>query len=222
MIYSDKLSITDDGTVTGTDSLRLFKGTLNIPRYLNEIKVTAIDKEAFAAKEEGKAYSFTKLILPDTITSIGEKAFMNCTELVEVSLPRGVSELSDYIFAGCKNLKLFVSPDGITSIGKNAFDGCSNLVAVNLSKNLKTIGAEAFRSCISLPNIFIPSSVTSIGYDAFYDCRFMRKILVDWDSLLPGVAWGGNEMYYVDKGARGCKDYYFEIRNLYGETLYSN
>ena len=221
-IYSDKLSITDDGTVTGTDSLKSFTGTLSIPRYLNEIKVTAIDKEAFAAKEEGKAYSFTKLILPDTITSIGEKAFMNCTELVEVSLPRGISELSDYIFAGCKNLKLFVSPDGITSIGKNAFDGCSNLVSVILSKNLKTIGDEAFRSCIKLPNIFIPKSVTSIGDDAFYDCRFMRKILVDWDSLLPGAAWGGNEMYYVDKGARGCKDYYFEIRNLYGETLYSN
>ena len=223
-IYSDKLSITDDGTVTGTDSLKSFTGTLSIPRYLNEIKVTAIDKEAFATKEEGKAYSFTKLILPDTITSIGEKAFMNCTELVEVSLPRGISELSDYIFAGCKNLKLFVSPDGITSIGKNAFDGCSNLVAVNLSKNLKTIGDEAFRSCIKLPNIFIPRSVTSIGYDAFYDCRIMREILIDRDSLLslPGAAWGGNEMYYVDKGARGCKDYYFEIRNLYGETLYSN
>ena len=223
-IYSDKLSITDDGTVTGTDSLKSFTGTLSIPRYLNEIKVTAIDKEAFAAKEGEKAYSFTKLILPDTITSIGEKAFMNCTELVEVSLPRGVSELSDYIFAGCKNLKLFVSPDGITSIGKNAFDGCSNLVAVNLSKNLKTIGDEAFRSCIKLPNIFIPRSVTSIGYDAFYDCRIMREILIDRDSLLslPGAAWGGNEMYYVDKGARGCKDYYFEIRNLKGEKLYSN
>lgn len=223
-IYSDKLSITDDGTVTGTDSLKSFTGTLSIPRYLNEIKVTAIDKEAFAAKEEGKAYSFTKLILPDTITSIGEKAFMNCMELVEVSLPRGVSELSDYIFAGCKNLKLFVSPDGITSIGKNAFDGCSNLVSVILSKNLKTIGDEAFVSCISLPNIFIPRSVTSIGVDAFYDCRIMREILIDRDSLLslPGAAWGGNEMYYVDKGARGCKDYYFEIRNLKGEKLYSN
>ena len=223
-IYSDKLSITDDGTVTGTDSLKSFTGTLSIPRYLNEIKVKAIGNEAFAAKEGKKAYSFTKLILPDTITSIGEKAFMNCMELVEVSLPRGVSELSDYIFAGCKNLQFFASPDGITSIGKNAFDGCSNLVSVILSKNLKTIGDEAFVSCISLPNIFIPRSVTSIGVDAFYDCRIMREILIDRDSLLslPGAAWGGNEMYYVDKGARGCKDYYFEIRNLYGETLYSN
>lgn len=223
-IYSDKLSITDDGTVTGTDSLKSFTGTLSIPRYLNEIKVTAIDKETFAAKEGEKAYSFTKLILPDTITSIGEKAFMNCTSLKDVTIPSGVSVLSDYIFAGCKNLQFFASPDGITSIGKNAFDGCSNLVSVILSKNLKTIGDEAFRSCIKLPNIFIPRSVTSIGVDAFYDCRIMREILIDRDSLLslPGAAWGGNEMYYVDKGARGCKDYYFEIRNLKGEKLYSN
>ena len=223
-IYSDKLSITDDGTVTGTDSLKSFTGTLSIPRYLNEIKVKAIGNEAFAAKEGKKAYSFTKLILPDTITSIGEKAFMNCTSLKDVTISSGVSVLSDYIFAGCKNLQFFASPDGITSIGKNAFDGCSNLVSVILSKNLKTIGDEAFVSCISLPNIFIPRSVTSIGVDAFYDCRIMREILIDRDSLLslPGAAWGGNEMYYVDKGARGCKDYYFEIRNLKGEKLYSN
>ena len=223
-IYSDKLSITDDGTVTGTDSLKSFTGTLSIPRYLKEIKVKAIGNEAFAANEGEKTYSFSKLILPDTLTSIGEKAFMNCKNLVEVSLPHNVSVLSDYIFAGCSSLKLFVSPDAVTSIGKGALSGCSSLVAVNLSKNLKSIGDEAFASCIMLPNIVIPGSVTSIGDDAFYDCRILRKIIIDKDDLnsLPGAAWGGNEMYYVDKRARGSKEYYFSIVNLKGEVLYSN
>ena len=223
-IYSDKLSITDDSTVTGTDSLKSFTGTLSIPRYLNEIKVKAIGNEAFAAKEGEKSYSFSKLILPDTLTAIGEKAFMNCKNLVEVSLPRNVSVLSDYIFAGCSSLKLFVSPDAVTSIGKGALSGCSSLVAVILSKNLKSIGDEAFASCIMLPNIVIPGSVTSIGDDAFYDCRILRKIIIDKDDLysLPGAAWGGNEMYYVDEMARGSKEYYFSIVNLKGEVLYSN
>ncbi len=223
-IYSDKLSITDDGTVTGTDSLKSFPGTLSIPRYLKEIKVKAIGNEAFAANEGEKTYSFSKLILPDTLTAIGEKAFMNCKDLVEVSLPHNVSVLSDYIFAGCSSLKLFVSPDAVTSIGKGALSGCSNLVAVTLSKNLKSIGDEAFASCIMLPNIVIPGSVTSIGDDAFYDCRILRKIIIDKDDLnsLPGAAWGGNEMYYVDKRARGSKEYYFSIVNLKGEVLYSN
>lgn len=223
-IYSDKLSITDDGTVTGTDSLKSFTGTLSIPRYLNEIKVKAIGNEAFAADEGKESYSFSKLILPDTLTSIGEKAFMNCKDLVEVSLPHNVSVLSDYIFAGCSSLKLFVSPDAVTSIGKGALSGCSNLVAVTLSKNLKSIGDEAFASCIMLPNIVIPGSVTSIGDDAFYDCRILRKIIIDKDDLysLPGAAWGGNEMYYVAKRARGSKEYYFSIVNLKGEVLYSN
>ena len=223
-IYSDKLSITDDGTVTGTDSLKSFTGTLSIPRYLKEIKVKAIGNEAFAANEGEKTYSFSKLILPDTLTAIGEKAFMNCKDLVEVSLPHNVYVLSDYIFAGCSSLKLFVSPDAVTSIGKGALSGCSNLVAVTLSKNLKSIGDEAFASCIMLPNIVIPGSVTSIGDDAFYDCRILRKIIIDKDDLnsLPGAAWGGNEMYYVDKRARGSKEYYFSIVNLKEEVLYSN
>lgn len=223
-IYSDKLSITDDGKVTGTDSLKSFTGTLSIPRYLSGKKVEAISKEAFAANEGEKTYSFSKLILPDTLTSIGEKAFMNCKDLVEVSLPRNVSVLSDYIFSGCSSLKLFVTPDAVTSIGKGALSGCSNLVAVTLSKNLKSIGDEAFASCIMLPNIVIPGSVTSIGDDAFYDCRILRKIIIDKDDLysLPGAAWGGNEMYYVDEMARGSKEYYFSIVNLKGEVLYSN
>ena len=226
LINSDKLSISTDGTVSGSDSLRGMKGgyTLSIPRYLNGKKVEAISKEAFAAKEGEKSYSFSKLILPDTLTAIGEKAFMNCKDLVEVSLPHSVSVLSDYIFAGCSSLKLFVSPDAVTSIGKGALRGCSNLVAVTLSKNLKSIGDEAFASCIMLPNIVIPGSVTSIGDDAFYDCRILRKIIIDKDDLnsLPRAAWGGNEMYYVDKRARGSKEYYFSIVNLKGEVLYSN
>ena len=225
-INSDKLSISTDGIVSGSDSLRGMKGgyTLSIPRYLNGKKVEAISNEAFAADEGEKSYSFSKLILPDTLISIGEKAFMNCKELVEVSLPRNVSVLSDYIFAGCSSLKLFVSPDAVTSIGKGALSGCSSLVAVNLSKNLKFIGDEAFASCIMLPNIVIPGSVTSIGDDAFYDCRILRKIIIDKDDLysLPGAAWGGNEMYYVDEMARGSKEYKFSIVNLKGEVLYSN
>ena len=226
LINSDKLSISTDGTVSGSDSLRGMKGgyTLSIPRYLNGKKVEAISKEAFAAKEGEKSYSFSKLILPDTLTAIGEKAFMNCKDLVEVSLPHSVSVLSDYIFAGCSSLKLFVSPDAVTSIGKGTLSGCSNLIAVTLSKNLKSIGDEAFASCIRLPNIVIPGSVTSIGDDAFYDCRILRKIVIDKDDLnsLPGAAWGGNEMYYVDKRARGSKEYYFSIVNLKEEVLYSN
>ncbi|MCI7605334.1 MAG: leucine-rich repeat domain-containing protein [Spirochaetales bacterium] len=224
-IYSDKLSISEDCAVKGTDSLRARKGsyTLSIPRYLNETKVKAIDNEAFSAKEGEKSYSFTKLILPDTLTSIGEKAFMNCKELVEVTLPHGVSVLSDSIFEGCISLKMFSCNNEVASIGKNAFKDCSNLASVTLSNNLKSIGDYAFTSCISLPKIFIPSSVSSIGEDAFYDCRIMKEIIIDGDLLsLPGAAWGGNEMYYTDKGARGCKDYHFSIKNLEGEELYSN
>ena len=76
-ITSTLLEMTASGAVKGTEALRAMKGsyTLEIPRFLNGEKVKAIEKEAFSSNEGEKAYSFDKLVLPDTLSSIGEKAF---------------------------------------------------------------------------------------------------------------------------------------------------
>lgn len=244
---SSDLIINENGTIKGSEGLRNKKGsyTLNIPRYLNGLKVTSIESEAFSSKEGEKAYSFTSLILPGTLVSIGEKAFMNSKSLLEVTMPRGVSVISDYAFAGCSSLKSFTFQDGVSSIGKGAFSGCTsfseitipgnvknigeeafkgctNLSKVTLSKGVEIIGEESFASCIKLPTIFIPSSVSSIGDEAFYDCRKMTEIIIDKDSSsLPGVMpWGGNAIYNENKKIRDYKDFDFVIKNLEGEELF--
>lgn len=247
-IQSGLLYVSPEGAVYGTEDLRAKKKsyTLSIPRYLNGIKVETIGNDAFSSKDGEKAYSFTSLILPDSLGFIGEKAFMNCKSLVEVSVPRGVSFLSNYIFAYCSSLKSFTFQNEVTTIGKGAFIGCTSLSEITFSENIKSIGEEAFKdcsnlssvalsnkldtigdsafaSCIKLPTITIPNSVSYIGIDAFYDCRIMKEIIIDknYEESLPGaVPWGGYEIDYNGLG-RDTKDFVFKVINPKGEVFFT-
>jgi hypothetical protein len=62
-------------------------------------------------------------------------------------------------------------PKGVTDIGAFAFAGCSDLTTVTIHEGLMTIGAYAFSRCNCLLSITIPSTVDSIGIKAFSDCK---------------------------------------------------
>lgn len=70
------------------------------------------------------------IVIPDTVggksvTSIGEKAFYNCTSLESVILPDSLTRIGHYAFSHCKNLKSVSIPDNTKFIGGYAFCGCS-------------------------------------------------------------------------------------------------
>ena len=247
-ITSTLLEMTASGAVKGTEALRAMKGsyTLDIPRILDGDTVLGIEKGAFSSNEGEKAYSFNKLILPDTLSSIEEKAFMNCKSLTEVSVNSVVTEIRDYVFSVCSSLKSIIIPDGVTSIGKEAFkscsalseisipgsvktigegafEGCSNLGKVTLSKGLESIEDKAFASCIKIPTVLIPSTISYIGYDAFYDCAIMTEIIIDKEDYMDvpaAMPWGAYEFYDKALKARNCKPFVFTLKNLQGEEIF--
>ncbi len=57
-----------------------------------------------------------------TVRSINSLAFMNCTEIVSVSIPSTIKTIENYAFAGCKNLENVWLSTGLESIGNNAFE----------------------------------------------------------------------------------------------------
>ena len=65
-------------------------------------------------------------------------------------------------------------PDGITSISDFAFDGCKNLTGISIPESVTDIGESAFRDCTGLTNIPIPTSVTSIGRNAFSGTKWLE------------------------------------------------
>ncbi|MBO5934248.1 MAG: leucine-rich repeat protein [Clostridia bacterium] len=115
------------------------------------------------------------VIIPDSVTRIGDFAFWRCKSLTTVTIPDSVTSIGDFAFKGCKSLTTGTIPDGITSIGDSAFFGCESLTNITIPDSVTSIGAHAFEGCKSLANITIPDSVTSIGSQAFYKCESLQN-----------------------------------------------
>ena len=98
-----------------------------------------------------------------------------------VVIENGVTSIGDYAFGNCSNLTSVVIPNGVTSIGDGAFRYCTSLASVVIPQGVTTLGVEAFISCSALTAIEIPSSVTSIGECAFHTCTALTRV----DSKIP-------------------------------------
>ena len=143
---------------------------VSIPAEINDKKVTSIYLNAF------KDTAVTSVTVPSGVTSIGNNAFRNCTNLTSISIPDTVETIGNNAFSGDVKLTSISIPNTVTSIGRDAFSGCSGLTSITLPSNLTTISEGMFSGCSSLTSISIPSSVTSIGNNAFRDCSSLTSI----------------------------------------------
>ena len=120
----------------------------------------------------------TDLVIPDSVTSIGNLAFLGCSSLTSITIPDGVTSIGNSAFSGCSNLTSVAIGHSVTSIGDSAFRGCSNLTGITIPNSVTSIGESAFSGCSSLTSVTIPNSVTSIGDSAFYGCSSLTSITI--------------------------------------------
>ena len=140
----------------------------------------------------GKAFldctSLTSVTIPDSVTSIGKQAFMYCTSLTGVTIPDSVTSIGSSAFSYCKSLTSVTIPNSVTSIGGCAFMDCSSLTSVTIPNSVTSIGEYAFYNCRSLTSVTIPDGVTSIGRYAFHDCRSLTSVTIP-DSVTSIGVW---------------------------------
>ena len=134
--------------------------------------VTSIGNSAFWCS------SLQELVIPSSVTSIGNSAFLGCSSLQELVIPSSVTSIGDLAFSGCSSLRELAIPSSVTSIGNNAFSCCCSLQELVIPSSVTSIGDLAFSDCSSLQELVIPSSVTSMGNGAFRGCSSLRTILV--------------------------------------------
>ncbi len=128
--------------------------------------VTNIGDDAFCW-----CLGLSNVTISNSVTNIGESAFENCSGLTSITIPNSVTNIGNYAFSGCRSLTSVTIGNGVTSIGKNVFSGCEGLTSVTIPESVTSIGDDAFSGCIAFTDITIPNSVTSIGNYAFYHCN---------------------------------------------------
>ncbi len=116
--------------------------------------------------------------IPESVTSIGGAAFYGCTGLTIVNIPEGVTNIEYSTFSGCTGLTDVMISSGVTSIGAGAFSGCTGLTSVNIPESVASIDYSAFRNCTGLTTVTIPDSVTIIGESAFYGCTGLTSVTI--------------------------------------------
>ena len=122
--------------------------------------------------------SKNRVTIPSTVKSIGERAFEECTDIIEIIIPKSVTSIGRYAFEQCSGLTKITIPDSVTTIGNYAFDQCTGLKSVTISNNVKAIGIGTFNECDSLTKITIPDSVTTIGKQAFNGCTSLKSATI--------------------------------------------
>ena len=150
-------SVTDLSAFSGCSSLEnvnLSRGVKNLSGFANCTALKTIE-------------------IPDTVTTLGNGAFLECESLQEVILPEGVIEIGD-AFGGCASLQRVTIPSTVTTIG-DAFENCTSLQEIRLPDGVLTIG-RAFRGCENLQRVYIPATVTKIDNNAFDRCYSLSEV----------------------------------------------
>jgi hypothetical protein len=174
------------------------KQTVSIPPRIEGMFVTAIGNAAFQGKE------IIKVTIPNSVTSIGERAFYGCSSLASVSIPSRVTSIGERAFEDCTSLTgitvaannpSYASEGGILynktkTILIKAPQGISG--SVTIPNSVTSIGEGAFSRCANLIGITIPNRVTSIGRGAFYGCTSLASVSIGNSvASIEGMAFSG-------------------------------
>lgn len=175
--------------------------------------VRIIGPEAFLMDEDtdGNKHILRNVVLPETVETIGVRAFCNNYELLTVTIPDSVQTIDNYAFLGCESLKSIHMPTSLKRIGDSAFYGCKSFIgnayiksevesedgtyatvpALSLPKGLEYIGDNAFTYCESIIHVTIPDGVTEICTGTFTNCTSLEYVILPDSVETVGAAFNG-------------------------------
>ena len=115
-------------------------------------------------------------VIPNSVTNIGNSAFLGCRGLTSITIPGCVTSIGNYAFAFCSGLTSVTIPNSVTQMGFGAFSYCSGLTSVTIPNSMTSISQFAFFSCSGLTSVTIGSGVRYIGYTTFSHCSSLTDV----------------------------------------------
>ena len=185
-LYSYTVGTGNNITITGVISGNIFK-ELNIPKYIDQKKVTSIASNAFT-----DCINVKNIIIPDTVENIGRGALSGCSSLESITIPfvgakAGVTSSDTYQYPfgyifGTSSYNGGVATEQYYYGSSTSLSTSSTYYIPSSLKSVTVIGGNifygAFSNCNGLTSITITDSVTSIGGSAFESCERLTSITI--------------------------------------------
>ena len=185
-------NVNEEGVLTSVEGISEINNEVVIPSRVNNIDVIEIGDEVFANN-----LFIKKLVIPESVKSLGNKMCYGAKNLEEVVLPNNITVIPDYAFEKCSSLtniniptslvqiranafsqtalKEFIAPESLKEIWLYAFKDAKELTKVEL-KNVTEIGDMVFENCEKLESIVIPETLEEIGASVFGGCSSIQDI----------------------------------------------
>ena len=121
------------------------------------------------------------IIVPAGVTSINNYAFTDCAGIAgTLVLPDTITRLGDTSFNNSGLTGILVIPDSVQYIGTSAFGSCAGIIQLVLGDSVTTIKSSAFRNCTGITGtLVLPDSITSIENNAFYGCTGVTGLVIN-------------------------------------------
>lgn len=160
-------------------------GALSVNLYTGAQSVTVQAAQTTSEEltyQEGNA-TYTYKIQNDGTVEITKYAGTDTEIMIPGEIDgKKVTSIGEYAFSECSNLSSIKLPEGVTYIGSCAFFDCSRLSSIALPEGVTRIASAAFHGCGSLSSITIPASITYISGDVFSGCSSLTRIEVAEDN----------------------------------------
>ena len=159
----------------------LERPTWEYDRAFREVTKVVI-KDGVTSIGEGAFYQCSQIrsvVIPGSVTEIGKSAFQECSRLRTVDIQgSGLSVISEGAFTSCTSLSGFVIPDSVSRIERSAFFGCSSLEYISIPELVESIAPYSFYHCSSLKSVSIDGPVQTIGVMAFCGCSSLQSFVI--------------------------------------------
>ena len=158
----------------------------------------------------------TDLVIPNSVTSIAERAFFSCNSLTSVTIPNGVTSIGGSAFDGCSGLTYVTIDNSITSIGDLAFFSCNSLTSVTIGNSITSVGNNAFYGCSGLTTVQFKNGIKGIGVQAFFYCNSLTSVTIGGVECKPKTVTNGKcKAYKAFKADMTCNGFQYEDGKTY-------
>lgn len=218
--YTEYFTYEEYGTrysISGVKNYIPLPSELEIPSKHNGKPVTRIKDKAFE-----DCTRIRGIIIPDSVTSIGEFAFSE-SSLTNITIPDSVTSINAGVFSQCKSLTSITIPDSVTYIGGSAFSNCSSLTSITIPDTVDFIDKYAFYNCSSLTFVYYKGDITK--WDditiEIANSPFKNDIIYYYSDIAPTTE--GNYWHYDENDMpvawKPYVEYFKYVENSTGYTV---